>query len=157
MMPKVQEEGGWTSAPIRVRNAGIRIRCAACKQTVHTGRIEPRPFLAWGWVAAIALACVLAFGAGRASAEPGLVVEKLLENNGTWLSPESLDALAYQIASQGLALKMAQAERCVRKHPFGALTSHDGCLYEVSDFNGWAPQFRLCRDAKGEPVCGVKR
>lgn len=118
-----------------------RIICAACKHPIEHGRIEPRPFLAWGWVAAIALACVLAFGAGRASAQG-------------WMSEESLDAFAYQIASQGLALKMAQAERCVRRHPFGALTSHDGCLYEVSDFNGWAPQFRLCRDAKGEPVCG---
>lgn len=120
------------------------IICAACKHPIEHGRIAPRPFLQWGWVAAIALSCILAFGAGRASAQ-------------AWMSEESLDAFAYQIATQGLALKMAQADRCVRRYRFAALTVHDGCLYEVSNFNGSIPQFELCRDAKGEPVCGGRR
>lgn len=66
-------------------------------------------------------------------------------------------AFMVQIYTQGLALKMAQAERCIRRFKFAALTVHDGCLYEVSDFRGPFPQFELCRDARGEPVCGGRR
>lgn len=137
-----------------------RIICAACKHPIEHGRIAPRPFLQWGWVAALALSCILAFGAGRASAqvhEGPPPTGPIVINNRGWMSEESLDAFAWQIASQGLALKMAQADRCVRRYRFAALTVHDGCLYEVSDFRGAFPQFELCRDARGEPVCGGRR
>lgn len=126
------------------------IQCAACKQTIDAGRIEPRPFVRWGIIAILAATLIAGIGIGRAfgQAEPPLPAH---------YSDASLDAFMLQIYSQGLALKLAQAERCIRQHRFAALTVHDGCLFEVSSFNGPFPQFRLCRDRKGEPVCGGRR
>lgn len=113
----------------------MKIMCAACGKMIESGRVDALPFARWGMIAVLALALIIGIGIGKAAAQ------------------DSLEAFAYQITAQGFALRKAQADRCVRKYKFGALMIHDGCVFEIANWNGPYPQFEVCRDRKGEPVC----
>lgn len=123
----------------------MKIMCAACGKMIEGGRIDAVPFARWGMIAILALALVVGIGIGKAASEE--IVDPSIRQI------ESLDAFAYQVTAQGFALRKAQADRCVRKYKFGALMVHDGCIFEVANWNAPFPQFEVCRDKKGEPVC----
>lgn len=108
---------------------------------------KERTLLGLGTAFLLVLVFAAGFMCGRASAQ---TPQRLT-------TEQSLEALLFQIAAQDLKLQTVKAHLCIRQFPFQALTVHDGCLHEVSSFNGPMPQFILCRDKDGKPVCGVGR